>query len=51
MACGSYDCASFWPLLADLLIAATVHANSLPLLTRNPDSFVGLEQMDAVHAV
>ena len=37
--------------LADLLIAATAHANSLPLLTRNPDDFAGLEHLVAVHAV
>ena len=37
--------------LADLLIAATAHANSLPLLTRNPDDFAGLEHLLAVHAV
>ena len=37
--------------VADLLIAATAHANSLPLLTRNPDGFAGLEHLLAVHAV
>jgi predicted nucleic acid-binding protein len=29
----------------DLLIAATAHANGLPLYTRNPDDFVGLEKL------
>ncbi|GAB2623122.1 type II toxin-antitoxin system VapC family toxin [Pseudactinotalea suaedae] len=30
---------------ADLLIAATAHASSLPLYTRNPDDFAGLEDL------
>ncbi len=34
---------------ADLLIAATAHANSLDLYTRNGDDFAGLE--DLVHVV
>jgi len=28
--------------IADLLIAATAHANGLALYTRNPDDFAGL---------
>jgi predicted nucleic acid-binding protein len=35
----------------DLLIAATAHANSLPLYTRNPDDFTGLESLVEVIAV
>ena len=35
--------------VADLLIAATAHANRLGLYTRNPDDFAGLE--DLVHIV
>ena len=31
--------------LADLLIAATAHANNLPLYTRNPDDFDGLGEL------
>ena len=34
---------------ADLLIAATAHANGLALYTRNPDDFAGLG--DLVHVV
>jgi predicted nucleic acid-binding protein len=30
------------PRVADLLIAATAHANGLALYTRNPDDFTGL---------
>jgi predicted nucleic acid-binding protein len=30
---------------ADMLIAATAHANGLPLYTRNPDDFAGLEDL------
>lgn len=33
------------PRAVDLLIAATAHASSLPLYTRNPDDFRGLEQI------
>jgi len=31
--------------LADLLIAATAHANDLVLYTRNPDDFAGLDNL------
>ncbi|HEY7439529.1 MAG TPA: type II toxin-antitoxin system VapC family toxin [Acidimicrobiia bacterium] len=31
--------------VADLLIAATAHANDLPLYTRNPDDFAGLDEL------
>lgn len=31
--------------VADLLIAATAHANDLDLYTRNPDDFIGLEHL------
>jgi predicted nucleic acid-binding protein len=37
--------------LADLLIASTAVANGLPLYTRNPADFVGLEGIVAVIAV
>ena len=37
------------PGVADLLIAATAHANGLALYTRNPDHFAGLG--DLVHVV
>jgi predicted nucleic acid-binding protein len=37
--------------LADLLIAATAHANGLPLYTRNPDDFDGLGKLVAVVGV
>ncbi len=33
------------PRAVDLLIAATAHASSLPLYTRNPDDFRGLEDL------
>lgn len=33
------------PRAVDLLIAATAHASSLPLYTRNPDDFRGLKQI------
>lgn len=35
----------------DLLIAATAMANGLPLYTRNPDDFVGLEGLVEVVAI
>ena len=35
--------------IADLLIAATAHANGLALYTRNPDDFAGLS--DLIHVV
>jgi predicted nucleic acid-binding protein len=31
--------------VADLLIAATAHANGLPIFTRNPDDFAGLSDL------
>jgi predicted nucleic acid-binding protein len=31
--------------VADLLIAATAHANGLTLYTRNPDDFAGLDEL------
>lgn len=37
--------------LADLLIASTAAANGLPLYTRNPADFVGLDQTVTVIAV
>lgn len=37
--------------LADLLIASTAAAHALPLYTRNPDDFAGLEQIVTVIAV
>ena len=39
------------PRLADLLIASTAAANGLPLYTRNPDDFVGLEELVSVVGV
>jgi predicted nucleic acid-binding protein len=36
---------------ADLLIAATAAANGLPLYTRNPADFAGLEQILEVFAI
>jgi predicted nucleic acid-binding protein len=33
---------------ADLLIAATAHANQVPLYTRNPDDFTGLSDLITV---
>ncbi|HVB50455.1 MAG TPA: type II toxin-antitoxin system VapC family toxin [Acidimicrobiales bacterium] len=35
--------------MADLLIAATAHANGLELYTRNPDDFAGLEEL--IHVI
>jgi len=37
--------------VADLLIAATAHANGLPLFTRNPDDFAGLQDVIQIVAV
>lgn len=37
--------------LADLLIASTAAANGLPLYTRNPADFVGLDEIVTVIAV
>jgi predicted nucleic acid-binding protein len=37
--------------LADLLIASTAAANGLPLYTRNPGDFAGLEQIVTVVAI
>ena len=37
--------------VADLLIAATAHANDLTLYTRNPDDFAGLHDLITVAAV
>ena len=39
------------PRLADLLIASTAAANGLPLYTRNPSDFAGLEEIVTVVAV
>jgi len=39
------------PRIADLLIAATAHANGLPLYTRNPDDLDGLGGLIEVVAV
>lgn len=36
------------PRLADLLIASTAAANGLPVYTRNPDDFAGLEDIVTV---
>ena len=35
--------------MADLLIAAIAHANGLTLYTRNPDDFIGLEEL--IHVI
>ena len=37
--------------VADLLIAATAHANGLALYTRNPDDFTGLEDLITVTTI
>ncbi len=37
--------------VADLLIAATAHANGLALYTRNPDDFAGLTSLVAIIGV
>lgn len=37
--------------VADLLVAAAAHAGGLPLYTRNPDDFVGLEGLVEVVGV
>jgi len=37
--------------LADLLIASTAASNGLPLYTRNPDDFSGLEDLVSVRVV
>ena len=37
--------------VADMLIAASAHANGLPLYTRNPDDFAGLGALIQVIAV
>lgn len=37
--------------IADLLIAATAHANGLPLYTRNPADFEGLRQVIEVMGI
>jgi predicted nucleic acid-binding protein len=37
--------------IADLLIAATAHANGLPLYTRNPEDFDGLGELVGVVGV
>jgi predicted nucleic acid-binding protein len=37
--------------VADLLIAAIAHANARPLYTRNPDDFLGLEELITVTTI
>ena len=37
--------------ISDLLIAATAHANGLPLYTRNPDDFEGLGSLIGIVAI
>jgi len=36
---------------ADLLVASTALASGLPLLTRNPDDFLGLEELVEIRTV
>ena len=37
--------------VADLLVAATAVAHDLPLITRNPDDFVGLDEIVEVRGI
>jgi predicted nucleic acid-binding protein len=37
--------------VADLLIAATAVSNGLPLYTRNPEDFAGLEEVASIRRV
>jgi predicted nucleic acid-binding protein len=37
--------------VADLLIAATAHANGISLYTRNPDDFTGLDELVEIVAI
>jgi predicted nucleic acid-binding protein len=39
------------PRLADLLVAATAVSNGLPVYTRNPDDFAGLEALVRTFAI
>lgn len=40
-----------WHRVADLLVAATAAANGLPLITRNPHDFVGLDEIVEVRGI